>query len=289
MNPEHEEPGPLIRNVSDTARWVAAYRARETERPDALFRDPYARRLAGERGERIAETVQLASGGDWPLVVRTLLFDEFIMAEVARGADLVVNLAAGLDARPYRMSLPAKLRWVEVDLPEILDYKEQVLAREHPVCDLERIRLDLAHTVVRRELFKRLAGSAKRALVISEGLLIYLEPESVAALARDLSAAGPSFTRWLVDLASPGLLKIMSRSAGEHLDRAKAPFRFGPAEGPGFFKPHGWRAVAVRSYLKEAARVHRLPLLLRLLAMLPDSNGRQGGRPWAAACLLERT
>lgn len=46
--------GPLVRDVSDTALWVAVYRARETERPDALFRDPYARRLAGARGEQIA-------------------------------------------------------------------------------------------------------------------------------------------------------------------------------------------------------------------------------------------
>src|ERR1700683_3089968 len=46
----------LIRNVSDTARLVAVDRAVESERPDALFRDPFARRLAGERGARIAKS-----------------------------------------------------------------------------------------------------------------------------------------------------------------------------------------------------------------------------------------
>ena len=48
---------PLIRDISDTARWMAVYRARESERPDAVFTDPFARRLAGERGEQIANAM----------------------------------------------------------------------------------------------------------------------------------------------------------------------------------------------------------------------------------------
>jgi len=46
---------------------------------------------------------------------------------------MVVNLAAGLDARPYRMSLPASLQWIEVDLPEILAYKEKISRRKNQV------------------------------------------------------------------------------------------------------------------------------------------------------------
>ena len=38
------ESHSLIRHISDTARWAAIYRARETERPNAVFRDPLARR-----------------------------------------------------------------------------------------------------------------------------------------------------------------------------------------------------------------------------------------------------
>jgi len=57
---------------------------------------------------------------------------------------MVINLAAGLDARPYRMNLPATLTWVEIDLPGIIEYKEEILANEKPVCGLERIKLNLA-------------------------------------------------------------------------------------------------------------------------------------------------
>ncbi len=92
-----------LRNISDTAHWVAVYRALESERPDALFRDPFARRLAGERGARISEGVAFANRNAWSFVARTMLFDRFISDAVANGADMVVNLAAGLDARPYRL------------------------------------------------------------------------------------------------------------------------------------------------------------------------------------------
>src|SRR5207247_3617279 len=114
---------PLIRNISDTARWVATYRARETARPNALFHDPFAKRLAGERGEQIAAAMPNVSGTDWPFVIRTYLFDRYIAAAIERGVDTVLNLAAGLDARPYRMALPASLTWIEVDLPGLLSYK----------------------------------------------------------------------------------------------------------------------------------------------------------------------
>src|SRR5690242_4679213 len=140
-----------IRNVSDTALWMAVYRARESERTDALFHDPFANRLAGARGEGIAASMPFKGRDSWPFVMRTLLFDQFIAEEVERGTDTVINLGTGLDTRPYRMALPATLRWVEADLPQIIDYKEEILAGEKPVCALERVRLDLAGVDGRRQ------------------------------------------------------------------------------------------------------------------------------------------
>src|SRR6478672_2782051 len=99
---------PLIRNISDTARWAATFRAIESERPDALFHDPYAGRLAGDRGKEIHGKMRDMDGRDtsWSWVMRTVLFDRAILQAIGEGFDTVVNLAAGLDARPYRLNLP---------------------------------------------------------------------------------------------------------------------------------------------------------------------------------------
>jgi methyltransferase (TIGR00027 family) len=282
------KPERLIRNISDTARWVAVYRADETERPDALFRDPYARRLMGERGPQIADAAAKLRRDPWPFVVRTYLFDEFISRAVAGGCDLVVNLAAGLDARPYRMPLPPSLQWVEIDLPEIIDEKTEILRADKPVCSLERIRLDLADVNARRTVFDDLGRRAKKTLILSEGLVIYLSREEVGALADDL-AKPPSFRQWVVEIASPGLLKMMERTIGKRVREAGAPLKFGPEEGPDFFVPHRWKPTDVRSMFGTAAKLRRLPFFMQLMSFLPESNGRQGRRPWTGVCFLEKT
>ena len=88
MSAASRHAGGAVESISDTALWVAIHRARESERPDALFRDPLARRLAGERGERIAASLAGSDRSEWPWAMRTLLFDRIIAGQVANGADL---------------------------------------------------------------------------------------------------------------------------------------------------------------------------------------------------------
>jgi methyltransferase (TIGR00027 family) len=275
---------PLLRNISDTALWVAVYRARETERRSALFQDPFARKLAGERGEQIAKGMEPGQRYEWPYIARTLRFDQIVTEQIKQGADMVINLAAGLDTRPYRMDLPSWLQWIEVDLPDMIDYKEKVLAGEKPRCALERVCLDLADLAGRRALFRKLGGNAKKVLVLTEGLLVYLTRDEVSELSRDL-ATQSTFKDWAIDLCSPGLLKMLQKNLGA-LSEAGSPLKFGPEEGPDFFNASGWKAVEVYSMLKTAASIKRLPFFLRLMALLPESNGRQGSRPWGAVCRL---
>jgi len=279
-------PATSVRSVSDTARWVAYFRAREAERPDALFRDPFAERLAGELGFNIANTLTDGNKHEWAWVARTYLFDRFITQEIEQGADLVLNLAAGLDARPYRMQLPANLQWVEVDFPEIISYKEDLLNDTKPACRLERLSLDLEDVEARRKLFARLEVQARKIVVVSEGLLIYFAPDAVGFLAGDL-ARSARFTSWIVDLASPGQLRLMQRSTGKQLSEAGAAFKFGPPEGPNFFLPYQWRAQEVQGLLRTAAQFKRAPA--ELLSLLPEPKGAFGNYPWTGVCLLHKT
>lgn len=278
---------PLIRNISDTALWVAIYRAMESEQKDPVFRDPFARRLAGKRGEEIMSSIKKSQQYAWSYTARTHLIDTFVEQEVANGADMVIDLAAGLDARPYRMQLPPSLQWVEIDLPDILDYKREILKNEKPVCRLERIPLDLANPVSRAGVFEELGRASKRALIISEGLLVYLTSDEVCALARDL-AAQPKFQRWATDLTNPALLKMLQKQIGSRLDQAGAPLKFGPAEGPHYFEKCGWKPIDVRGMLHTAAKLHRLSFLFRLFALFPDSRGEKPKAIWGGVVLLAR-
>ena len=279
-------PPAQLRDISDTALWVAAYRAIESERPDALFRDPYAARLAGERGAELRRSVSRGKLPDWPLVMRTVLIDRIVLDQVAAGARRVVNLAAGLDSRPYRMPLPDDLEWIEVDLPPMIEQKRAILRDDRPVCVLDRVALDLADRPARRALFERLSADGKTTLVLTEGLLVYLEPEAVAELAADLAL--PGFLWWIVDPASPGLLQMMQKNVGAAVARAGAPFRFAPEEGPEHFTKLGWRPIRVEPLFREAARMKRLPFLYQLLSYLPEPKRWNPNRPWSAICLLER-
>jgi methyltransferase (TIGR00027 family) len=275
----------VVRGVSDTARWVAYFRALETRRPDALFQDPYAERLAGEHGFRIANTLAQGNKQEWAWVMRTYLFDRFLAQAIREGADLVVNLAAGLDARPYRMDLPETLQWVEVDFQEIIDYKKEVLGGEKPRCRLERISLDLADLTSRRALLAQLNSRATKAVIATEGLLIYFSPNEVASLAADL-AAQPKFQSWIIDLASPGQLRLMQRTTGKQLSDAGAAFKFGPADGANFFVPFGWEPTDVQGMLKTAAEFKRAPE--ELLPLLPEPKGNPGNYPWTGVCRLKK-
>jgi len=280
-----------ITHVSDTALWVACYRALETERPDALFQDPHARRLAGPRGFEILAAMPGGRQMSWPIVTRTAVMDEIILAHIRDSdIDTVLDLAAGLDARPWRLALPPTLRWIDVDHADMLDYKAGVLAGEQPRCRYEAIATDLADGFARRELFRMVGASSRRVLVITEGLLIYLQEAQVTNLARDLHDI-PAMQRWLTDLASPGLLAMMEKNWAPPVRAGNAPFLFGPANGPAFFAALGWKEVEYRSSFLEGRRLGRtmkLGWLWALLSRLSPPAKQEAFRRFSTIVVYQR-
>jgi len=288
---DQPQAGSAIRDVSDTALWVAIYRAQESERKDALFKDPYARRLAGERGQQIVDTIPRGHAMSWPMVVRTHVFDEIIQRVLAeQGVDTVLNLAAGLDARPWRLPLPPATHWVDVDLPGMLAHKQQGMAGETPRCRYTARAADLREPGALRAVLDEFAREPRRALVITEGLLIYLEPPQVATLAGEL-ASGTGVRFWLMDLASPMLLQWMERRWKGPRGLQNAPFRFAPAEGTAFFAPHGWREREFHSTWEEAKRLKRMPpnsWVWGLFALFMSPRRREAMRRFSGHVVLER-
>jgi methyltransferase (TIGR00027 family) len=188
----------------------------ETERTDGLVRDSFAERLAGDRGMAIARSVPGWEFLKFMVAVRTRFVDDLVTKTAAeQGIATLLSAGCGLDTRPWRLNLPAELRWIEVDFPAILNYKAVEMAKEQPNCRLERIAGDLNDPLHRKAVCAT-AGSGP-GLLITEGLLMYLPASTVEALAAE-SVSMSGIRYWLLDVSSTDLARQVvgmdSRGAG---------------------------------------------------------------------------
>jgi methyltransferase (TIGR00027 family) len=247
----------IISNVSDTALWVAAFRAKESLRPDALYHDEFAGKLAGEKGFKIVDATpgSFRKIMGFVMAIRTVAIDRLIHNATELGIDTVVNLGAGLDTRPYRIELPASLQWVEVDMPGMISYKETMLNGEQPRCRLRRISADLSNATERTRVFDQLKNETTKALVITEGLIPYLTNEDAAALSRAIYAV-PSFRYWIQDYRQG---EQAMRRHPQQLQKllVNAPFRFTELYPIKFFGNDGWKVKDIIYMYDEGARVRR--------------------------------
>jgi methyltransferase (TIGR00027 family) len=285
-------PEQLIGDVSDTAFWIAHYRAEESARPDALFRDPLAGMLAGERGKKIAQGMPMTFWTGWSVVLRTCIIDDYIRQAIADGVDTILNLGAGLDTRPYRMELPESLLWIEADYPHMIEFKEERLAKEKPRCRLERVKIDLANVEERRRMLAAVDARTRKMLVLTEGVVPYLNEEQGASLADDLRALEHA-RYWVLDYFSPEVVTYRGRN-GMHRHMQNAPFQFAPEDWWGFFEKHGWKQKEVRYYPEEAERRNRklklpwaMQLMFRARGLFLSKERRQAFMKMAGYTILE--
>jgi len=275
-----------IRDVSDTARWVATYRALESARPDALFHDPLAAELVGAGAEDLADPRLLPRGArnHWPTVVRTRLVDDLVLRSISEGCDRVINLAAGLDTRPYRLPIPAEIRWYEVDLPDLIVAKERALVGHTPHCRRISRALDVTDRVALDDFLAEATAGATRPLVLTEGLLPYLSEPQVRDIRSAVRAAPVHW--WVFDHWSPLMLRAVNRLLGGGLGSATWQF----AAPLNYFD--GWTLDSAQAIFRAAARLRRAPLPFRPWALLPDRGllGRpEKSRVWCATVRLRRT
>lgn len=254
------------KGVGWTALGVAAARALETARADRLFADHFAAAFVGGDPEGFRDADEqsravFASLGDY-LALRTALFDEWI-TKAARHCPQVVLLAAGLDTRALRLDWPPGTRVFEVDLPEVLEFKQEVLAGTTPNCALTRVPADLRENW---SLALTEAGldPAKPTAWLIEGLLVYLSAREGDDLLREvsrLSAPGSELGVEHVsrtDLYTSEVEQAASRQEGfvrELSSLWRNESTLAPAE---WLKQHGWSPTA--RTLSDLCAEHDRPL-----------------------------
>jgi methyltransferase (TIGR00027 family) len=258
IQPTNESFSIPVDHVSDTAYLVAAYRLAESKRPDRYFNDALAERLLGGKGEQILEKFSQWKLGEWMMTVRTTLIDRTLMQWIENGLDTVVNLAAGLDTRPYRMNLPKSLLWIEADLEGIIQYKAKTLANEVPRCRLNRIQVNLSDVTERSNFFKTFSQLG-RTVVLTEGLLLYLNPGDVRALSDDLLSHS-NVKGWMMDITTKKSFAAMQDADPSYRMQGtdkQVHFKFLPDEGIHYFEPLGWRIHEYQSYFEFGQKINR--------------------------------
>jgi methyltransferase (TIGR00027 family) len=256
---------PTANPIAPTSRWMAAARARESERADRLFDDPLATRLAGPEGFAWLERMESAAHSDSPglyPVIRTRFFDDFLLDACRRlGVRQVVLAAAGLDTRAFRLDWPSGTQVYELDLPEVLDTKEDVIeaAEAEGSCERRTVRVDLSHETWPEALLDTGYRPERPSVWLIEGLLFYLARPAVHELLEKVGALTATGSLLGLDVMNRGLFfSPVAWPMQATLARRGAPGRFGTNDPETLMARHGWEADATQPG-EEGANFGRWP------------------------------
>jgi O-methyltransferase involved in polyketide biosynthesis len=187
--------------VQATAIAAAACRAEETRRPRPRLTDPLADLFTAQAGKA---TRSMVSSGLDEVIMRTHLIDVLLLAHLSRNpGETVVNLGAGYCTRPYRLDLSSCAGVVEVDAEALIQNKTTILTGYPASCPVRRIGGDV----------RSLPPLPHDGAVITEGLLVYLTPAELAALATTL-ATELTARVWLADIVSTESAQAMATLSG---------------------------------------------------------------------------
>jgi methyltransferase (TIGR00027 family) len=246
--------------VGLTSRWVAAARARESERLDRLFDDPLAVALAGSEGFAWLDDMERAQPWGQPalyVVVRTRFFDDFLLrASLGAGVRQVILLGAGMDTRAFRLDWPPGTRVYELDRPEVIDLKDAIVssAGAHPTCERWTISVDLGRPSWPEALLSANEYEAQESSVwLAEGLLFYMTEAAIRALLEGARVLAAPRSRLGADLVNRNVLTspVMWPLLGT-FSRRGAPGRFGTNNPEALFAEHGWEAEVTQPGQREA-------------------------------------
>jgi methyltransferase (TIGR00027 family) len=237
--------------VGETAIGAAMMRARESARVGGLFQDPYAAAFVAaappvfEKGPSTHDDPTLAAleaAFEEAVVVRTRFYDDFVRAASADRCHQIVVLGAGLDTRAFRLEWPASTRLFELDLPDVLAFKQRVLSKERAEsrCTRITVEVDLEEDWSTDVIAAGFESSACTAW-IAEGLLPYLSDHDAERLLVAVSELSSTGSRLALDHAADDSLLSQARAIPT-MDEITAMWKNGLREtAAGWLRQHTWQ------------------------------------------------
>lgn len=185
------------------------------------------------------------------IAVRVKFVDELLLKALAStGVATVVSAGSGLDTRPWRLDLPPELRWLEVDFPAMLVYREALMAAETPRCRREHLAADLNDPAQRRAVYA--AAGAGPALMITEGLLMYQPAATVGSLAREARHES-GIAHWISDITTSSFSKAIGGDGPRAVKHVQASDALPGERILETVYRNGWVTSTRRSYITDLA------------------------------------
>ena len=227
--------------IAATGLLVAAMRAVESARPDALFTDPFAERLAGDEGRRLLdEAAANTEQPSAPIVVRTRFFDEAVLRAQADGVSQVVILAAGMDARAFRLPWRSGVGVYEVDQPHMIETKAERLGGAQPRSRRVAVGVDLADDWP-KALKEQGFNPSSRTVWLIEGLLQYIDISAVDLVFARVDGLSAPGSVLLYDVVGATLLQApFLQPTLEFMQKLGAPWIFGTDTPAALVEARGW-------------------------------------------------
>jgi methyltransferase (TIGR00027 family) len=241
-------PNPL----ADTARWVAAQRARESTRPDRILNDPLASLLAGSEGMemlRLSEQYNPRSEETTLyILVRIRFFDDWLLRVATGPRKQIVMVAAGLDTRPFHLQLPPGITFYELDQPTVLELKDNLLHQNGATPSSRKVSVPVDLKLDWSEPLQAVGFDRSiPSIWLLEGLLYYLEEPNVRQLLRRISDHAAPGSALGADLVSASFFRSpWTKKALEQMEERGMAWRFGSDDPEILLSEHGWRAHAIQ-------------------------------------------
>lgn len=261
----HSEEGNSLNPISKTAFYCCGVRMRDAEGPRPVCGDTYARLFMNEEGLRILAAFDEEAGPNASNVARHRIIDDILRRELAADPKLlVVIVGAGFDSRAYRLKGGA---WVELDEPQVVEYKEERLPASLCENELRRVAIDFSSESLEEKLAPfagRDHSFAGRALFVVEGVMMYLDEGAIRTLLKTLRRLFPRHTL-VCDLMNRRFFEKYGQTIHEKISGMGAPFKFKADDPERLFLECGYRRASKISIVEKSVEFQRAGIIPRLM------------------------
>lgn len=221
--------------ISNTAYYCCGVRMLDSEHPRSLCHDHFAKRFMDACGMQIFAPFRSETMPNISNTVRCYLIDEAIHSQLSEHPDsLIISIGAGFDSRPYRIKGG---EWVEIDEPQIIEYKNEKLPIAECTNKLTRIVIDFSSETLTEKLSAY--RTQQNIIIVIEGVFMYLENEAIEATISQLKTLFPKHIL-LCDLMTRPFFEKFAQSVHNKLVEAGARFTTRPDEPAGIFTQLGY-------------------------------------------------